>query len=112
MTIKKALKTYYDEKVRNQDLPEITGSIYLPEEKQDIQDRWKIFKQSLIFHIVLFLLVGFFLWMNSNTADSLKKIDPGNERIKIVEQKIKKGIDDFFGYFYPRLEPNNKGGQV
>lgn len=112
MTIKKALKTYYTEKLRTQKLPEMPEIIDLPEKKSDIQDRWKIFKQSLVFHAVLFLFVGLFLWINSSTNGSMRSLDPGNERIHYVEQQIKKGIDQIFGYFYPRIEPTNKGGQV
>ena len=101
MSIRKQLKKYYQFRIEAQKVPEMDEMFQKKMDLNKAVRERKSFVLNLVFHTGLIVSLVFVLIVNSNTSQSLQKIDPDNQKGYYLEQRVKKGLDQIKAYFRP-----------
>lgn len=105
MNINRQLKKYYRSRIEAQKVPQL-GEIFQREIELPVTVKYKgEFVLNLVFHVGLVFLLALTLVVNSNTFNSLQKLDPDNQKSYLVQKKVKKGFDQIKAYLKPNPAP-------
>ena len=108
MNIKRQLKSYYQTQIEAQKIPEMDECLQKKIEMKKVFEREGSPLLNLVFHAGLIIFLMIILVVNSNTSQSLQKIDPDNQKSYFVQQKVKQGLDKIIAYFRPTTVPVEK----
>jgi len=105
MSIKRHLKKYYQNQIKAQKVPEIDRIFQKEMNLEKTAHKKRQLFQTFVFYAGLTLFLVVVLSINSNTSQSLKKLDPDNQKSLYVNLQIKKGMEKVNSYFRPNPGP-------
>ena len=105
MNVKRQLKKYYLSRIEIQKVPELEKILQWKVPKKTTEKRQGILALNLVFFAGLFICLALILAFNSNTSQSLQRLDPGSQKSFFVQQKVKEGLDKVKSYFRPNPAP-------
>ena len=94
--------------IEAQKIPELDESLQKKIEMKKVFEREGGPLLNLVFHAGLIIFLVIILVVNSNTSQSLQKIDPDSQKSYFVQQKVKQGLDKIKAYFRPNTIPVEK----
>jgi len=110
MRFKKQIKKYYQSRIEAQKIPELDKVLQKKINMGRVPKNRKDLVLNFIFHAGIIICFVFILIVNSNSVQSLQKLDPDNQKSYYVQQKFKQGIEKIKNYFRPNPVPDKKEG--
>ena len=103
MKIEKIVRAYYREKLDTLKVPaEVPPALLRKAGQAEHMTRTDLRAPRLIFFLAAAAILVFLILETPDVSRSLQRLDPDNTKIQTVDREIKKGLDNFWAWFYPR----------